>query len=439
MGGVEPGSRSVEKPRGGAASGGSDSAMPQLLRELAAMFRGWGAVRPSGHRRDRDGVTPGVAPSVAAEITAADLRADEVFDRVALRIHAVQRASNPVLRRFWEGSPGGGPSVWHEIPPIPVTAFREVPIVCGAPEVVFRTSGTTGGRGRRGEHHVPSLEVYRAAARGNYRQHLLGGVECVRVVSLIPDPRTVGDSSLARMAGFIADEPEVTGTTVWAFDPGTGVDVDAVRSAADGTTADGTGPVLLLTTAFALVHLLEALGPRRLPLPPGSRIMETGGFKGRVAEVDRPALYATVERVLGVAPSNVVNEYGMTELLSQAYDGVAGRCQGRPARGPAHPGGPRTIPSHPRTTTSHRRPHRFPPWVRTRALDPATLAPLPPGQPGLLSHFDLANAGSVCHILTEDFGSTTGDGGIELAGRAPGASLRGCSLVAESFLCAVGS
>ena len=418
MGGVEPVSRSVEQPR--SAPVGGDAGVSQLLRELAAMFRGWGAADRPGDRRQCGGVTGGITGG----ITAADLREDEVFNRLALRIHAVQRASNSVLRRFWEGSPGGEPSVWHEIPPVPVTAFREVPIVCGAPEVVLRTSGTTGGRGRRGEHHVPSLEVYRAAARGNYRRHLLGGVESVRVVSLIPDPGVVGDSSLARMAGFIADEPEVTGT-VWGFDPGSGVDADAVRRAADGTV-----PVLLLTTAFALVHLLEALASRRLPLPPGSRIMETGGFKGRVAEVARTTLYARVERVLDVVPSNVVNEYGMTELLSQAYDGVAGRCLG--ARAPAHPGGPHTA-------SSHRRPHRFPPWVRTRALDPATLSPLPPGRAGLLSHFDLANAGSVCHILTEDFGSTTGDGGIELAGRAPGASLRGCSLVAESFLRAVGT
>lgn len=396
-------------------SGDTDPAVPKLLRELAAMFRGWGA-QPPGDGRDRGGVAGGIA--------AADLREDEVFNRLALRIHAVQRASNPVLRRFWDGLSGGEPSDWHEIPPVPVTAFREVPIVCGAPEAVFRTSGTTGGggRGRRGEHHVPSLEVYRAAARGNYRRHLLRGVEAVRMLSLIPDPATVGDSSLARMAGFIADEPEVTGT-VWAFDPGGGVDVDAVRGAADATV-----PILLLTTAFALVHLLEVLGSQRLPLPPGSRIMETGGFKGRVADVDRTALHARVERVLGVAPSHVVNEYGMTELLSQAYDGVAGRCP----QGPAHRG-------RSRTGSSQTRPHRFPPWVRTRALDPATLSRLPPGQPGLLSHFDLANAGTVCHIVTEDFGSTTGDGGIELAGRAPGASLRGCSLVAESFLRAVGA
>jgi len=386
------------------------SAVTQVLRELAALFDGWG----------------GEDAWTARTITAAELAEDDAFNRLALRIHAVQRASNPMLRRFWESASSAEPASWHEIPPIPVMAFRDVPIVCGTPEAVFRTSGTSGGRGARGEHHVPSLDLYRAAARGNYRRHLLRGVRRIRMVSLIPNPAVVTDSSLARMAGFIAEEPEVT-EAVWAFDPVTGADVDSVRNA-----ARGADPVLLLTTAFSLVHLLDALGSQRLPLPPGSRIMETGGFKGRVAEVDRETLQARVGRVLAVGPSGIVNEYGMTELLSQAYDGVA-------ESGPAYGGmaGVHDDEAHgrePRPGSPVPRRHRFPPWVRTRALDPATLVPLPPGQPGLLCHFDLANAGSVCHVLTEDLGCTTGDGGIELAGRAPGASLRGCSLMAESFL-----
>ena len=388
------------------------SAVAGVLRELATLFGAWGAE------------DAGTAETIT--ITPADLAEDDAFNRLALRIHAVQRMSNPVLRRFWDSASGAEPAGWHEIPPIPVMAFRDVPIVCGTPEVVFRTSGTSGGRGGRGEHHVPSLDLYRAAARGNYRRHLLRGVRRIRMVSLIPDPVVVTDSSLARMAGFIADEPEVA-ETVWAFDPVTGVDVDSVRNA-----ARGTDPVLLLTTAFSLVHLLDALGSRRLPLPPGSCIMETGGFKGRVAEVDRGTLYARVERVLAVSKSSIVNEYGMTELLSQAYDGVAGSGLADGDVTGAHDDGAHG--GEPRPDSPVPRRHRFPPWVRTRALDPATLAPLPPGQPGLLCHFDLANAGSVCHILTEDFGCTTGDGGIELAGRAPGASLRGCSLMAESFL-----
>ena len=358
--------------------------MRAILEELAGIFRSWGG---------------------EARAEAAALAGDTAFNRLAMRIHEAQRATNPVLRSFWDASPGGEPAAWDEIPPVPAAAFKDMAIVSGPPERVFRTSGTTGGGGRRGEHHVLSLDLYRVAARPNYRRHLLRSAESLRVLSLIPEEHEAPDSSLSTMAGFIAAEPEVSGVA-WGFHPHDGVNVAAVRDAA----APGE-PVLVLTTAFALVHLLDALGGERIPLPDGSRMMETGGFKGRAVEVDRGTLHHRVEHVLGIPSSRIVNEYGMTELLSQAYDGVAGTAPALPDRL-----------------------HTFPPWVRTRALDPATLAPLPPGQPGLLAHFDLANAGSVCHILTEDFGHTTPDGGLRLRGRAPGAMPRGCSLAAESFL-----
>lgn len=350
---------------------------------------------------------PGDTGARPITVSKAETLADDAaFNDLAMRIHAAQRATNPVLRRFWDAAPRGTPGAWHEIPPVPAAAFRDMAIVSGTPERVFRTSGTMGGGGRRGEHHVLSLGLYRAAARANYRRHLMQGAHSLRTLSLIPDPREVPDSSLSAMAGFIAGEPGITDVT-WAFHPRDGVNVPAVR---DFAAVSGE-PVLVLTTAFALVHLLDALGGRRIPLPPGSRMMETGGFKGRAEEVERATLYRRVEHTLDVPAARIVNEYGMTELLSQAYDGVAGT-----APPPAD------------------RLHRFPAWVRTRALDPATLAPLPPERPGLLAHFDLANAGSVCRILTEDFGHTTADGGLRLMGRAPGAVARGCSLAAESFL-----
>ena len=362
--------------------------MRAIMHELIAVFGGWDGCG--------DGAGPGRADALAA---------DAVFNDLAMRIHRAQRAANPVLRGFWAASPGGKPAAWREIPPVPAAAFRDVAIVAGTSERVFRTSGTTGGGGRRGEHHVLSLDVYRAAARANYRRHLMPGAEPLRLLSLVPGPRDAPDSSLAAMAGFIAAEPGVT-SPAWGFHPHDGVDVGTVRS-----VAAGGGPVLVLATAFTLVHLLDALGEERIHFPAGSRMMETGGFKGRVAEVDRDTLYGRAEHALGIPSSHIVNEYGMTELLSQAYDGVAG-----------------TAPA------LRERLHTFPPWVRTRALDPATIVPLPPGTPGLLAHFDLANAGSVCHILTEDFGHTTPDGGLRLLGRVPGAHPRGCSMAAESFL-----
>lgn len=367
------------------------------------------------------GDAPGVRREHALRTTSSDpvLLGADAFNRLALQIHDHQRRSNPVLRRYWEDAGADNPQRWEDIPPVPTTAFRDVAIVSGKAEAVFRTSGTTSGGARRGEHHVASMALYRAAARGPYRRSLFAGLRRVRVVSLAPHPRAAPDSSLSAMLGFIAEEPEVVGTT-WAFDSGRGVDSEVVRRAAAGARE----PVLLLATAFALVQLLEALEARPIRLPPDSRVMETGGFKGRTADVDRETLYARVSRQLGVPDSHIVNEYGMTELLSQSYDHAAGTVAEEAAP-----------PS--RAAPPSQRVHSFPPWVRTRTLDPATLTPLPPGQPGLLAHFDLANAASVCHVLTEDLGKLVPGGGFQLLGRAGGAEPRGCSLTAEAFLRAV--
>ncbi len=384
--------RSPVRATAGLRSAAYAESLAQVPEKLAALFR--------------KGARPGGANA---------LRCDGVFNQWALRVHAFQRATNPALGRYWRAESSG----WQRIPPLPVRAFRDLPLASGPAEAVFRTSGTTGGDARRGEHHLTNLEIYRAAARDNYRKHLLLPADPdlnrssplrLTLIALVARPRAAPDSSLSAMTGFIAEEP-VIAARHWAFDLERGVDVRQVRR----VSVQSRDPVLLITTAFALVQLLNALKENPLALPPGSRIMETGGFKGRVAEVDRTELYHRVGALLGVPVSHIVNEYGMTEMLSQAYDGVAGR--GLPP---------------------DRRLHRFPPWVRTRALDPTDLSPRPPGEPGLLAHFDLANAASVCHILTEDLGFVTADGGVRLLGRASGADLRGCSLTAESFLRRVG-
>ena len=139
--------------------------------------------------------------------------------------------------------------------------------------------------------------------------------------------------------------------------------------------------------------------------------METGGFKGRSRVVAREDLYRGLEDRLGVAAHRIVNEYGMTELLSQMYEPVL------------------------REGTSAPRRHVLPPWLRVRALDTTTLAPVAEGTPGLLCFFDLANAGSVSHVLTEDMGTVSADG-LRLQGRVAGAEPRGCSLALEEFLTA---
>jgi hypothetical protein len=169
--------------------------------------------------------------------------------------------------------------------------------------------------------------------------------------------------------------------------------------------------VLLLGTAFGFIHWLEAFPQDRFRLAPGSRLMDTGGTKGRMREMPVPELYAAYERAFGLPPDHLVNEYGMTELSSQRYDLVL-----YAGRGGEHP-----------------RPKQGPSWLRTLAVDPETLCPLPPGESGLLLHLDLANLDSVVAVQTDDLGRVTADG-IQLFGRAAGAEARGCSLVAEEIM-----
>lgn len=345
---------------------------------------------------------------------------DEEFDALALEVHEAQRSANPVLDRFWSSDfagtalASGSISQWHEIPPVPTSVFKSIALHPPGPvDVVFRTSGTTLGIGGRGAHHVVSMDLYRAASVGPMRAALLPpGAPRRHLLALVPNPAEVPESSLGHMVRFLSREEAVSGTT-WAWDTGSGVVMERVAQALEADE-----PILLVTTAFALVALLDMAADGAFDgsapfqgMPKNSAIMETGGFKGRTAVVSRGELYQRVEDQLGVPSTHVVNEYGMTELLSQAYDGVVGAA----------------LPIS-------RRRLRFPSWVRTRVLDPRDLRELPFGEKGLLCHMDLANAGSACPILTEDLGVLDEEGGLVLFERASGAEPRGCSLMAEAFL-----
>ena len=345
---------------------------------------------------------------------------DDAFDALARRAFRWQHAHNRAYRGFAEGR-GATPDTvarWTDLPAVPATAFKHLDLVSGDPgrvERVFRTSGTTRGGERRGAHPVPRLSLYRASALPNFSAHLLPDGARLPLVSLVPRPADAPDSSLSAMMGFVDEalcDPRGGG---WFVEPDGRIREADLAAALRAAEADGR-PVLVAGTAFGLVHWLDAMarGGWRFRLPDGSRVMETGGFKGRSREMPRDALYRALVEGLGVPARRIVNEYGMTELLSQFYEPVL-----REARG----GDPAT------------RRHVPPPWVRTRVLDPVTLAPLPEGEPGLLQHVDLANLGSVCAVLTEDQGVAV-DGGFRVLGRVPGAEPRGCSRAMDELLSA---
>ena len=367
--------------------------------------------------------------ALAADLTSrmadgADAITDIDFNNLALRVFGYQFEHNDVYRAFCQRRLATPDDVvdWTEIPAVPTTAFKQLTLISGQAvpsEAVFRTSGTTQSRRTRGTHHVRDLRLYHAAVSGNYRAHLLPEGQPIRTLSLIPSPDDQPESSLSHMVGhvmslFADDESD------YFVSVRNGLDPDRFHAAAQQAIEQEV-PVAVVGSAFAFVHLADMLFEtgRSVTLPPGSRIMETGGFKGRSRELSRAGLYELLGRSLGVAADWIVNEYGMTELLSQFYDGVAGHAT------PVHG-----------ATTEGTRVHRPPPWVRTRVLDPVTLRPVGDGGIGILSHIDLANLGTVCALLTEDLGVARADG-FEVVGRTPEAEPRGCSIAMDDLLAAI--
>jgi hypothetical protein len=339
------------------------------------------------------------------------------FDKLAGDLFALQFDHNPAYRRFCEARATSPASLahWSQIPAMPAVAFKETDLSCLPPDRrdhVFLSSGTTAQRPSRHFHNAASLAIYEASLLPWFRAHLLpeGPDHPWPMICLTPSPASAPHSSLVHMLEtvrrrFGSADSVFVGTV--APDGAWVLDAEAALSALR-RALEQSQPVVLLGTAFSLVHLLDLLRARQLTfnLPPGSRMMETGGYKGRSRAVPKAQLDSLISARLGIPLAKIVSEYGMSELSSQAYD--------------------HDITADP----TRARAFRFPPWVRLQLISPETGLEAAPGETGLLRVFDLANVYSVMAIQTEDLGSRRGDG-FSLAGRAPLAEPRGCSLMAS--------
>ena len=324
------------------------------------------------------------------------------FEAWAARVFAHQFTHNAPYRAFCErrGVTPSSVASWEDVPPVPTAAFRHADLTTGPPEAVFRTSGTSGGAEARGRHLVPHLDLYRASALAAFDRFLLPDGARLPALFLLPPPLERPDSSLVRMCEWVGAKDGASAE--WFAGPA-GLDVGRLGQRLREFEACGEA-VLLAGPTAGFAHLFAEASAVRLG--PASRVMDTGGAKGMPRPLSRPGFLRACWTRLGVAGYFCVNEYGMTELCSQRYESVLrDRFAGRSLA-------PRRLVA--------------PPWLRTRVLDPDTLAAVPPGTIGLLCHHDLANAGSVSVVLTEDLGHTVGDDGIAVVGRVPGATPRGC-------------
>lgn len=348
----------------------------------------------------------------------ADADFTPLFTRLALRLFVFQAGHNPILRRLCAARALNPAHLtdWRQIPALPTVAFKEQDVTVlslGDRAATFHSSGTTAQLPSRHYHSPASLALYELSVSRWYR-HCIGpnspGATPTShrpaLICLTPAPEEAPHSSLAHMMGTLAAEPQ------WSRSDFLGriragqweVDFDRALPLLQQAAA-GTSPCHLYGTAFNLVHLLDYLEDRSvtIPLPPGSRVMETGGYKGQSRQISRHELHQSIAHRLGVPPSQIFSEYGMCELGSQAY---------------SLPGANPPV-------------FHFPPWARAMIVNPETGREADIGQSGLIRVVDLANVASAVAVQTQDLGVRLKEG-FRLLGRAPSAEARGCSLLSVS-------
>lgn len=344
----------------------------------------------------------------------------EPFDALACELARFQAAHVPGYQRLVRSR---GVDVSRlvragDAPAVPTDAFK-ISRVSAFDEAdtpnAFRTSGTT--LGARGTHFFRHTETYDRGAIASAKATLFRDLPAnTRALVVGPPPVALPDSSLTHMlALFVA-----------AFHGTRDIDVGA-SFVLDGDVFDVAAldervaeaqveevPVVLMGTSFGFVHFLDALGDDTFQLPPGSRVMTTGGFKGKSREVSEGELRAAIARVFAVNPGDVVSEYGMTELSSQFYEGTS-------------MGGPAGV-------------FVEPPWARITPVDPDTLEPVKDGEVGIARITDLLNVDSAAFVLAADrvrrvaASALPNGSGFELLGRSPGAPPRGCSIAIDEIL-----
>ena len=357
-------------------------------------------------------IDAGLRAQLAAfiEATADGTRDDAARDRLLAELAAQQAHCVESYQRFLRSEPrrpGGA------LPALPTDVFRYARVASHGAEHdvrVFRTSGTS--NTERGSHAFADLSLYDLAAERAARHALFPDRERMKLLVLAPHESDTADSSLSYMLSRFAQWFGL-GDTQYFVSRGE-LQSRALLSALRDATA-AAEPVALLGTSFAFVHADDAFGAERFALPPGSRIMQTGGFKGRSRSIEPNAMLGMLSARYGVGAEWIVQEYGMTELSSQLYETTLRQA----ALG---------LPVQARRLW-------VPSWVRAEPIDPQTLLPTAPGEVGVLRIDDLANVGSVCAIQTSDLARRQDDG-IVVLGRAPGAVARGCSLTFDQWMAA---
>ncbi len=311
------------------------------------------------------------------------------FEKKALEVFAYQATENQVYKKFLSLLKIDPKKVKEltQIPFLPIALFKSHQIISGkaTPQITFTSSGTTGAT--TSKHHVLDPRFYLDITLRGFAS-FYGQVDDYCVLALLPAYLERKGSSLVYMAKeFISRS--LHPKSGFYLDDLAGLSKQLAQNQANKT------PTLLIGVSFALLDLSEQF-PQDLS---NIIVMETGGMKGRRKEITRDELHSTLKTAFHL--SAVHSEYGMTELLSQAYSTGNGWFRGTPTF-----------------------------RVLTREIsDPFSY--VSPNKTGLLNVIDLANVDSCSFIATDDLGQIAEDGAFRVIGRLDASDIRGCNLMIE--------
>lgn len=308
------------------------------------------------------------------------------FEQLALDVFRFQHENNPVYREFCERLKVLKVTHLSDIPFLPISFFKTHQVRCGndPAETVYMSSGTTGQV--RSKHAVRHVDVYERSFNLAYTA-LIGNPSDQAIFALLPNYVEQGNSSLVYMVDQLIQKSGCESSGFYLNQP------DLLRQRVRQAQQEGR-QVVLIGVAYALLDLAESHTDLS-----GSIVIETGGMKGRRKELTKPELHRQLKEGLGAAV--IYSEYGMTELLSQAYlkEDEWFEC---------------------------------PNWLRIcirEVNDPFTL--LEDGQTGAINCIDLANLYSCSFIATDDLGLKMSNR-FKILGRLDNSDIRGCNLLVNS-------
>ncbi|MCP9198742.1 acyl transferase [Gramella sp. GC03-9] len=314
------------------------------------------------------------------------ISSEQEFNSVCMEVFKFQFENNPVYGQFCRllgKNPENVRSI-KKIPFLPIEFFKTKRILSEDkdPEIIFTSSGTTGNQ--TSEHLVTDLNIYEKSFLAGFEK-FYGPASDYIFLALLPSYLERQGSSLIYMVDKLIRK---------SGDPNSGFyldDLDSLTQKLKELDSQGK-KVILIGVSFALLDLVEKTSFNLK----NTIVMETGGMKGRRKEMIRQELHENLKKGFGV--ESIHSEYGMTELLSQAYSTGNGIFE-------------------------------CPSWMKILIRDPEDALSLQAkGKTGGINVIDLANINSCSFIATQDLGRISGTQ-IEILGRFDNSDIRGCNLL----------